>query len=290
MKKLLIALITVLVLAGCSSSTNSAALVNDGDAVIWEHGDTKYTKQQLNTDMKKNDFSSFVIMNYMLYVGEKEGLDLEAHNEEIEKTAQEMIDNGTEALINYYYGTIDNFKKMSLYYQVINDLASNKVKENLDTYISEYKPYKAQFAFFDNKEAAEKLIKDVKAGGDFATLAKEAGYSLDASAQIYNDKSENVIIEIKDYVNNSKELGLSDVITASTTTTDANGNSVQTPRYYVLNLIDKDANNFKEELITQLASEIEEKTIINEAIAKYPLNIYDQATYELLSSTYEGIK
>jgi len=289
MKKLLITLLVTLVLAGCSSS-NSAALVNNGDEVIFEYGDTKYTKQQLNTDMKKNDFSSIIIQDYMLYVAEKEGLDLDAHNTEIEASVKEMQESGSDALITYYYGSVDNYKKIALYYNVLNDLATNKVKENLDSYISEYKPYKAQYCYFDNKEAAEKLIKDVKAGGDFATLAKEAGYTLDASAQIYNDKSESVIIEIKDFVNNATATGLSDVITASITTTDANGNSVQTPRYYVVNLIDKDANNFKDELITQLAAEIEEKTIVNEAIAKYPLTIYDQATYEVLSAAYEGIK
>jgi len=290
MKKLLITLFAILLLAGCSSSSDSAALVNNGDEVIFEYGDTKYTKQQLNTDMKKNDFSSIIIQDYMLYVAEKEGLDLTAHNTEIEESVKQMQESGSDALITYYYGSVDNYKKIALYYNVLNDFATNKVKENLDSYISEYKPYKAQYAFFDNKDAAEKLIKDVKAGGDFATLAKEAGYTQDASAQIYNDKSESVIIEIKEFVNNATATGLSDVITTSTTTTDANGNSVQTPRYYVVNLIDKDANNFKDELIAQLAAEIEETTIVNEAIAKYPLTIYDQATYEVLSAAYEGIK
>lgn len=289
MKKLLIALFVVLMLAGCTNN-NSAALVSNGNEVIWERGDTKYTKQELNTDMKKNDFSQLVIQDYMLYVAEKENLDLNAHNTEIEESIKELTENGSEELITYYYGSIDNYKKLALYYAVIDDLASNKVKESLDSYISEYKPYKAQFAFFDSEDKAKKVIKGVKAGGDFATLASDNGYTLDASAQIYNDKSENVIIEIKDFINNAKEAGLSDVITASVTTTDKDGNSVQTPRYYVVNLIDKDANNFKDELISSLAAEISEATIINECISKYPITTYDQATYDVLSSTYEGIK
>lgn len=289
MKKLLVILFTCLLLAGCSSK-NNAALVNNGDDAIWEYKDTKYTKQDLNTDMKKNDFSSFVLQDYLYYIAEKEGFDLDKYAKDIDEEIAKMTEEGSLDFITYYYGSTDNYKNTAIYYSVISDLASKIAEEKLDSYISEYKPYKAQYAFFDTKEAAEKLIKDVKAGGDFETLAAEAGYSMDASAKILTDKDEDLIIEIKDYVNNTSTLGISDVITTSTTTTDADGNSVQTPRYYVLNLIEKDTSKLKEDIVAKLASEITEEDIISKFIEKYPIETHDQATYDLLSSLYEGIK
>lgn len=287
MKKVLVCLLLVFVLFGCSSNN---AKLSDGSEVIWKSKKKSYTANDLFNDMRTSDYTANLTMSIISKIGEKEGIDTTTFKEEAEKELQDMKDQGYEMYISYYYGSEDNYINNSVISKLYNELLKKDATENFEEYKDTYVPYKAQMAYFDDQITAQKFIDSFNEGEkDFQELASENGYTGTADIQIYSDESD-VPTEVKETVL-SMNSGISSIITSSTYQTSADGESTVTPRYYVVNLISKDANEFKDEFINKLVETILDTTLVtNKYIEKYGVEMHDQGAYDLLKPTYEAIK
>lgn len=287
MKKLIIVLASLMLLVGCG---NHYSTVTDADEVIFSYpnGDT-YTKGNLYTDMKGNDITSICYNAIVMRIAEKEGIDIDTIKSDIQETIDEMTGNGMDAYITYYYGSVDAYKEAMISSQVEVDLCSKDIENNFETYKEDYDAFQAEMVYFDDEETANNLVtKATETNQTFAYISTEEGYENAVTTTIYSNK-DSLADAITDYVNNN-EPGVSPVIAVDEVTTDSDGNSVTNTKYYVINLISKNADDFKDDFIDYVLNDVDMDTIIANYINKYDINIYDQRVYELLSSNYEVLK
>lgn len=279
MKKVLVILICLLALAGCANSAGYSK-VSDDNEVIFSGPGTTYTKADLYSVLKLT--ATTAIENELIdHIAIKENIKAEDYLKEAEDYTQSMIDYGMEQTIIAYYGSKEAFTKMYQNNLVQMEIIKNYARDHYDDNVSIDKPVKIQSVYFDNEEAAKKMIEDVNAGKDFATAAADNGYQSDCSEFIALD-SDDMVLEVKEYINSTDKTGISTVIESSTVTTDAEGNPVEAKQYNVVNIIDKDVNNFKEDYIGVKAETISLDSIKDELISTLNVEYYDQDLYDLM--------
>lgn len=286
MKKIIVMLFTLLMLVGCSSKGYSK--ISIGDDVIFTGPNTKYTKADLYDSLKvcSADAIETDILN-------KIAANLGIDKTEIEKEAQDMVDMylsmGYESYIISYYGSSEAYKQMYISNATLVKLAEIYVNDNFDKLLAEDKPIKLQLAFFDTLEAAQGLIDAVNAGSTFDMAAIDNGYNQDCSEAIYLD-SDELPVDVKSYINDTDTVGLSKIITVTNTATDSDGNSSSTETYYVLNIISRDINDYKDLYITTKAELVDVAEVKSYFFSNHEIKFYDQDIYEIMKEKYEVLQ
>ena len=241
--------------------------------------------------MKNNDVTDLLKINLIKQLANFEGIDMEEIANSVEEQTNGMIDAGYETFITSYYGTVDNYKKSYIANEALTRLIKAEVEANFETYKEDYNPYKAQIVKFDTKEAAQAVIDAVKnSENTFEYACTENGYTEEVTEKVYSDKSNDLPAEVKEYVLNAKENGLSGVIEVTTAINDSEGNSSVNNTYYLVNLTSKNVEDFRDEFVTLVSENIDKDTIINKLLEKYNLEVHDQRIYELLKAQYEAVK
>lgn len=290
MKKLLVILSCLFVLTACGSAHYTT--VSEGDTAIFTYPDgSSYSKNDLYTTMKNNDITDLLTMRIVNKLAELEGIDVESIKSEVTESVNSMVESGYESFITSYYGSVDNYISSSVSNQALNKLSENEINNNFDKYVEDYAPYKAEIVYFDDKDTAQAVLDVVNnKENTFEYACTDNGYEGEVSETLYTDSDSDLPVEVKDYVLNAENTGLSDIIEVSTTMTDSDGNSTVTPRYYLVNLISKNVEDFKDEFISKVSSDIDSDTTINTLLEKYGLEAHDQRVYELLKAKYEAVK
>lgn len=290
MKKVLLVLVCLLALTACGS--NHYSNVSEGTEVIYKDAKgNSFTKEDLYETMKNNDVTDLLKINLIKQLANYEGIDMEEISNSVEEQTNGMIDAGYETFITSYYGTVDNYKKSYIANEALTRLIKAEVEANFETYKEDYNPYKAEIVKFDTKEAAQAVIDAVKnSEKTFEYACTENGYTDEVTEKVYSDKSNDLPAEVKEYVLNAKENGLSNVIEVTTAINDSEGNSSVNNTYYLVNLTSKNVEDFRDEFVTLVSENIDKDTIINKLLEKYNLEVHDQRIYELLKAQYEAVK
>lgn len=287
MKKILIALFALLLLVGCS--TKSYTNISDADDVIFKAGDTQYTKGDLYKALKVSSSES-IEQDILNRIAENLNIDLS----DVEKEADEMIDlykeMGYEEMIISYYGSMEDFKKQYVNSGVITKLSESYINDNYDLLVAEDKPVKMQIASFSEEETANKFVDDITNGGKtFDTAAVENGYDTTTQAAVYLD-SDDLPLNIKSYLNETVSTGLSSIILVSNESTDSDGNKTSIDTYYVLNIISRNTNDFKDDYIAVKTEKIGVEGVKDYMFSNHKIEFFDQSIYEMMSSEYEVFK
>ncbi|MBQ1477375.1 MAG: hypothetical protein IIZ33_04450 [Erysipelotrichaceae bacterium] len=287
MKKVLVILLSLLLLAGCSASDGYAHASNESD-VIFTAGKTKYTKGDLFYTLRSYDYSS-IVMNDMIYsIMEAEGVDMTEYEESADST-MEMY-RQIYGLENFdSYGGDDAFKKALIVEHHLEHEKEEMIDEKLDTYLEEDSPVQAKVAWFDVKEDAEAVLKEIEEGATIEMASLAHGFNGQISATVYLDSDSTLPLQVKEYLAGNTETGMAPVIIAMTTTTDAEGNSVETPRYYVIEVLSRDVNDFKEDYYALKSEAIENNDVFKRLLEGHEIHFYDQGTLDLMKKTYEGV-
>ncbi|MBR2578370.1 MAG: hypothetical protein IKE38_05495, partial [Erysipelotrichaceae bacterium] len=236
------------------------------------------------------DFSTYLTNALVKKLAFFEGIDMEEIQKEAEEDAQAAIDAGQEYYIVYYYGSVENYIRQIIPYKALNTLCKSRIEEDFDGYVSRYQPYKAEIVYFDDLEAATAVKEAVDSGENtFAYACAENGYNGIVTETVYTADDSNLPVEVKDYVA-ANAAGLSPIIETSTTITDSEGNSVINPRYYLVNLISKDVEDFRDEFMDLVVTDVDSNEVISGLLEKYEVSIHDQRAYDLLTATYEVLK
>lgn len=288
MKKLLIVCLLALMLVGCGQKE---ATITDGSKEIWIGPNKTFTAQDLYNNMKNQDYTASIIASIERTMAEKEGVDIAALEKEAENEYQEVINSGYESYITYYYGSKDGYIENTVAGKIVDALKKIFINNRFTELVAEYMPYKAEIVYFNTAEEAKKVIDDYKAElGTFAFVASENGYTDVVEDKVYTDSSD-LPIEVKEAVQNAQTTGVLDVIQTSLAANDNEGNSIVTPRYYVVNITSKDANTFKEDFSDYYATQIlTADDVVNDFSKKYKVTIHDQTTYDLLKDSYPGFE
>ena len=290
MKKIITLLLSLSLLTACGSNHYSS--VSDKDEVLFKTNDgTTYTKQNLYEDMKANDVTDLLKISLIKKLAEYEGIDADEVTTKVTESANAMVEAGYESFITSYYGSLDSYINSSIANELLTSLCENEISNNFDSYVEDYTPYKAEIVYFDSKESAQAVIDAVNnVESTFEYACTENGYDSEVTSKIYSDNDTDLPVEVKEWVLNATETGVSDIIEVSTAINDSDGNSVLNPRYYLVYLESKNVEDFKDDFITLVENNMDKDTVINNLLAKYNLEIHDQRVYEMLSSTYEAAK
>lgn len=241
--------------------------------------------------MKYNDYSSVVLGDMIEKIAVLEGTNMSEIDNLVTKDINDMKEQYGEsydAVMEYYGGESAIIENIRLSY-ISEKLSTAYYDANIDSLVSTYKPMLGKYVYFDTVEAAENMLNLISEGKSYEMAATESGYGYSISESVMTDKS-SLPLEVKEFINIVDKPTLSDVIISETATTNTDGTTTTNIRYYVVEVTDLDSNNFKDQFYSTLNSLVDSNDIYNFYFAKYNVEVYDQRTYDLLSSTYEGIK
>ena len=287
MKKLLLCISLSIMLLACSS--NSSIKINNADEVIYSSDKVSYTKQNLFDDMRKNDYSAKVASSILNQTAIADGIDLTTTEEELAEGYDYYVEMLGQETVNSYFGSKENYIKSYKTTEIISKYFEKEILDDYDTFVNEYKPYKAEIIYFDDESSADATIELYNNGENtFAYAASESGYASEVSATIYTDKSD-LPVDVKSVALNASGPLTTKVIT-STVQTEANGVSVTKDRYYVVNIISVDSEEIKDEFITHLVSNyLDSAATVAKVLNDHNVKFYDQTTYDLMKAAYPGI-
>ena len=280
MKKVITLLFALLLLVGCSSKGYSK--LSDGSEVIFTGPNNEsFTKNDLYESLKISSVDA-VENDILDKIAESEELDLtdvEAEADELVKMYQQL---GYETYIIQYYGSIEAFKKYYISSGILTLLTNLYVEENYEIFKADDKPVKMKMANFETEEIANKVIEEVNNGSTFEMACANNGYTNEVSEAIYLDSDSDLDYNIKEYLNSTDTTGLSTVIEGSASNTNEDLHI-----YYVLDITDRDVDNFKDEYITEKVADCDSDDVKNYMFNKHDIEFYDQDIYELMKSEYE---
>ena len=280
MKKVITLLFALLLLVGCSSKGYSK--LSDGSEVIFTGPNNEsFTKNDLYESLKISSVDA-VENDILDKIAESEELDLtdvEAEADELVEMYQQL---GYETYIIQYYGSIEAFKKYYMSSGILTLLTNLYVEENYEIFKADDKPVKMKMANFETEEIANKVIEEVNNGSTFEMACANNGYTNEVSEAIYLDSDSDLDYNIKEYLNSTDTTGLSTVIEGSASNTNEDLHI-----YYVLDITDRDVDNFKDEYITEKVADCDSDDVKNYMFNKHDIEFYDQDIYELMKSEYE---
>jgi hypothetical protein len=280
MKKIVTLLFALLILVGCSSKGYSK--LSDGSEVIFTGPNNEsFTKNDLYESLKISSVDA-VENDILDKIAESEELDLtdvEAEADELVEMYQQL---GYETYIIQYYGSIEAFKKYYMSSGILTLLTNLYVEENYEIFKADDKPVKMKMANFETEEIANKVIEEVNNGSTFEMACANNGYTNEVSEAIYLDSDSDLDYNIKEYLNSTDTTGLSTVIEGSASNTNEDLHI-----YYVLDITDRDVDNFKDEYITEKVADCDSDDVKNYMFKKHDIEFYDQDIYELMKSEYE---
>ena len=285
MKKLIGLLTLLLILTGCSSSS---VKVSDGDTVLWKGPKETYTKQDLFDDMKNNDYSTTIALDVVMDICAADGNDLTEAKDNYDAqydSYYSMLGSYAE----YYMGTRDAFISSSIYSYVLNTYLTEDINNDFDSYVEKYSPVYAEIFYVDTEDASKAIVDAVNNGTNtLEYAAAEQGYSSEITNTVYLDDSD-LPVDVKDILNSAEGPELT-TAAVDTYETDSEGNTTTTTRYYIINIVSKDASEFKDEFISAVVADTDSTEYIQGMINEHDVRFYDQSSYDYFSSVFEGAK
>ncbi|CAM2740367.1 foldase protein PrsA [Erysipelothrix tonsillarum] len=278
MKKLLVSLLALLVLAGCS---DARATISTDDEVF-SVGSEKVTSKRLFDVMKLSDGGMTVIKSAQNKI--TENVSDEDVKEEADKRLAEIKevfgDQLEERLKQSGYDSVDTFMAQTVYPELkMTHLLKEKMVTDFEALTTENAPRKARILQVENQEKADEALEKIKAGENFDDIAKDykvTGSPYDGSAKVHLLKSVQYPQEISEVLKNATEPTLSGVLS------DASDDSK-----YIVQVIEIDANRYQDETIEAF---IGSKDIVNKYLAQLFVDngftIYDKDVYDAVAEKF----
>ena len=290
MKKALGILLVLLTLCACANKDNKTKISNGSDVIFTGPNNVSYTRQDMYDAMKTID-ADLIVNDILKNIALKnDNISIDELNTQVDELIDMYQSMGYEAYIIAQYGSMDAFREYYLSQLLVNELSKVYVLENYDRLVSEDTPVKMQMAIFAEQADAEKCIADVNSGSTFDMAAVNNNSTNTPQSNVYSDADETLAYDVKEYLNSTDTLGLSSIITSTNSTVGADGTSVETSTYYVLNIESRNADDFKDEYVEMMAARQELATVKNYFLEKHEISFYDQDLYKLMSAEYEVLK
>ena len=290
MKKLILILISLLMFTGCVSEGKTD--INNKDEVIYTIGDDKLVREDIYNLMLSQVGYAAVLDNALKFIYEKEVVLDENDNKKIEEEFNEMKANYNtmweDILLQSGFADEQAFKDTIIERKKEEKLNSKFVTEKFDHYTSLYNPKYIQYMTFTDIETAEKALADIKAGVDFKEVATTHSASGNNEEHVYTNVT-SLPFDIKTFIDVATSPITSEIIAnvePATPETSTSPATEEKTTYYIVNVIDTDNNNFKDEFISAVG-EIQETT---DEMLKHYYDLYNFKVYnEEIKSYIDGI-
>ena len=297
MKKIIIILLSLFIISGCSQTVSSDAKISqEKEEILYKYDGKNYTNNDTFQRLKAQQvgtYFDYLVANKAL---ELEGISEEDYTNEVELQYQAMINMYGEEMVNSYFGDKesyisqalqDDLSKLSLTYTIYQ---RKYILDNIDNFIADYPTVKVEYITSSNEAKINTFLKNLKKDKtkDFDKAFEKAKFE---EAEIVT----NTIIEIAntslptevlDAFETLESGNTSDLITIENT--DDSGNTTKT--YFVVKMVGKDVkteylNDFTDYILNNGYVPI--PTII--AKEKHELVMYDDDfnnTYETILAQY----
>ena len=294
MKKLIIVLIALLTVSGCSQAVSSDAKISaEKEEVYFKYDGKNYTNNDAFQRLKAQQvgtYFDYIIANKAVEI---EGIEHTITAEEIESSYQQMVDMYGAEMVEAYYGDLESYVKQSLISDSYLAYQMNYVKENIDKFITDYPTLKVEYITSTNKTKMNTFLKTIKKDKtkDFDKAYEKAKFEENESVakQIVEVNNTALPTEVLDALNALENGAVSDLIEISNST-DETTEAEETITYYIVKLVGKDAKaDYQEEFIDYTVNNgyVPTPTVI--AKEKHELVMYDDDfnnTYETMMAQF----
>lgn len=277
MKKILLSLCALLLVAGCS---DAHAKLNDGKTVLLTVGDQAITKSEVYNTMVENGSGYVAISKATEIILDKEV----PLTDEITASANESFETYKtiygesldSALQSYGYKDADDFYNNSLVISArLTELSKKYVNENFDALVALYKPKQATVLTFSTEDDAVNAKAALEAGSDALVVASEFNSSSAGSPRIVTTETD-LDTAAKSYIQNATEAGLSDVIIGS-----------EVENFYIIQIVETDVTVIHDDVVTTFMGLPNISTDSDLFFfKKYGFKVYDRAVYDNIQTNY----
>ena len=244
MKKLILALTALMVLAGCKDESSDISF----NETLFSVEGTVIKQKDLYQVMKQYDTgvmgSAVIIDNArQTLIGDTEITeDMKKDAQEQLSMIKEMLGEGYLDIIkNIGYDTEEEYLEAMIYPELqYKALVKNEVLEDFDALNEEYAPRQVRILEL-KKDLAEAALKELKDGKDFDAVAEEhatVGSQFTGSKQVQLLKTTQVPEPVAEFLKRTDSPTLSDVLTSD-----------ESEQAYIVQVIEVDASRFENEAI-----------------------------------------
>jgi hypothetical protein len=288
MKKLFVALLTVLLLAGCSG--NKTTSPSDENSIVLKIGDKEITKKILYETMLYNYGTNTVFLEATEMVLAQRAILTDEDTAKMEEDFAQLKETYGEDfnfwLLYYGYVSEEDYYENAFvpsYRQKV--LADIYIRENLSAVAFDYQPYKVNYAFImQNEELANEIAAALQGGATFeelsVTYANEVAVDIKVGALLYKEMNYNATAyeAIYAFAATEKNVG---------TYYDVEYDSL-TDAYYVVEIVASNVEDFEDDFVDSLSSS--DSNILSKAVKYYfaqdKFTIYDKWIYDTFVEVY----
>ena len=277
MKKLIVSVLALVLLAGC---TSGQAKLTDGSEVLISVNGQNVTKNQVFNVMLESNGANQVIGDALEFIADQEIEVTEQMTQDAQSSIdmQKMIygDNFEVMLKNAGYTSAEDYiNKVLMPNLKIDALITKYINNNFETIATTYKPRQIQVMTFKEEETAINALNAVLAGTDFVTVGTENKSSTDPSVKVATIKS-TYPLDVKIFIEQSIDGTISEVMFDEDSST-----------YYIVKIISTDPNAFQDEAAKALLAiaDIEEEAL-SYYLNQYDFQVYDEMLYNTIKANY----
>lgn len=287
-----------LILSVSACSVNKSTSVSDANTVFFTVGNNEVTKGDVYNYMKLQNLDSGIIamaeqdlINELVPVTDE----MNQKVDEMINADKELYGEDTFLQMISYYGFKDEaaYREAYLINMRMTELTHDYIEANWDSLLTTYKPVKANIISFVDKATSEENSEEASVA---QTNANEALAALKDGSKdletVIKDYELTASAEPMIYLNNNKSLPVS-VLTYIQTNAIGYCNEVifddstGTPTYFIVNIVENDANNMKEDVLNALSS-VSEVAVASdqELLRSHNFFVYDQMVLDALRASY----
>lgn len=281
MKKLLIlALISVLFMVGCSTDDPYAGISENDSAVVTVDGNS-YTRGQFYDALVSTNATALVTnklvdMMYEDIIGD-ESVILDQVNEVLEQ-----LKAGDESYFKLYlsymgYTSEETYVNDMILFSKQDALVGKYIEDNYDQFITDYQPKMVRMLQTSDKDKAEEALALIKDGASFLETTTTYGNgNYNGQTQLIHNESENVSSNVLLAIQSYDEATILDAVVVNTEGT----------LFTVIEITDVDSTSLKDEFVSSL-KQIDE--VIDTAITSYVragnFTVFDKNVFDALNQT-----
>lgn len=281
MKKLILGLSALMVLAGCSDASADISFNEE----LFEVEGTTIKQKDLYNVMKQYDadvMGSAVVIDdaRQKLVNEieiSEAMKTDAQ-EQLEMIKEMLGDGYLDIIKNIGFDTEEEYLEAMIYPELqYNELVKTEVLEDFDTLNEEYAPRQVRILEL-KKDAAEEALSKIQDGKDFEKVAEENALiesQFNGMKQVQLLKTTQVPESVAEFLKGTDAPTLSGVLTDETTETA-----------FIVQVVEVDASRFEEDAIAAyLATEEIAASYEGSLFRKNNFKVYDRDLYDSIMET-----
>lgn len=276
MKKIICALLVLLMACGCSSSNASssdAKISADKEEVYFKYDGKTYTNNDAFQKLKAQQVSNYFELVLAMKAAEIENISLDEKKQQLKDQYQSIVEQYGEDVATSYFGMdADEYAEKGIVSSglIYTAYLEKYVADNMDSLISQNPTYYVEYISSKTEAKMKTFLKNVKKSDDFEAAAEKTKFEESETPikNIIEPTDTTLPTEVMSQFSTLEAGALSDIIEID--------NDDETKTYYVVRLISKDAKaDYSDEFTSFLISKDKLDSITSIVEGKHEIIFYD---------------